>query len=78
MHIATLNMSYVNIANVALSLLLFLLYSQCEYEDFVDCFLYFLVMVSGGGSLSDLSLCLLHGSDSGQPFLCGPQSSGKT
>ena len=27
--------------------------------------------------LSDLSLCLLHESDSGQPFLCGPQSSGK-
>ena len=27
-------------------------------------------VVSGGGPLStDLSLCLLHGSDSGQPFL---------
>ena len=26
-------------------------------------------MVSGGGQLSDLSLCLLHGPDSGQPFL---------
>ena len=33
-------------------------------------------LLSGGGSLSDLSLCLLHGPDSGQPFLCGPQSSG--
>ena len=27
--------------------------------------------------LSDLSLCLLPWSDSGQPFVCGPQSSGK-
>ena len=27
--------------------------------------------------LSDLSLCLLPWSDSGQPFLCGPQSSGR-
>ena len=73
-----LNMSYVNIANVALSLLLFLLYSQCEYEDFVDCILYFPVMVSGGGPFSNLSLCLLHEPDSGQPFLCEPQSSEKT
>ena len=31
---------------------------------------------SGGGQLSDLSFCLLHGPDSGQPFLCEPQSSG--
>ena len=29
-------------------------------------------VVSGGGPLSDFSLCLLHGPDSGQPFLCGP------
>ena len=35
------------------------------------------LLVSGGCQLSDLSLCLLHGSDSVQPFLCGPQSSGK-
>ena len=33
-------------------------------------------LVSGGGPLSDLSLCLLQWPDSGQPFLCGPQSSG--
>ena len=31
------------------------------------------VLVSG--SRSDLSLCHLHGSDSGQPFLCGSVSS---
>ena len=35
-------------------------------------------LVSGGGPLSDLSPSLLHGPDSGQPFLCGPQSSGET
>ena len=53
--------------------------SQCQNEVFVPCVLYLLpVMVSGGGSLSDLSLCLFHGPDSGQPFLCGHQSSGKT
>ena len=34
-------------------------------------------LVSGGGPLSELSLCLLHGPDSVQPFLCGPQSSGE-
>ena len=35
-------------------------------------------MVSGGGLLSaDSSLCLIHGPDSGQPFLCGHQSSGE-
>ena len=34
-------------------------------------------LVSGGGPLSDLSLCLLHEPDSGQPFLCGHQSSGE-
>ena len=33
-------------------------------------------LVSGGEQLSDLSLCLFHGPDSGQPLLCGPQSSG--
>ena len=32
-------------------------------------------LVSGGGPLSDLSPSLLHGPDSGQPFLCGHQSS---
>ena len=35
-------------------------------------------MVSGGGLLSELSLCLLHEPDSGQSFLCGHQSSGET
>ena len=35
------------------------------------------LLVSGGCQLSDLSLCLLHGSDSGQPFLCGHQSCGR-
>ena len=30
------------------------------------------------GVLPDLSLCLLHGTDTGQPFLCEPQSSGET
>ena len=35
-----------------------------------------LVLVSG--SLSEGSLCLLHEPDSGQPFLCEPQSSGET
>ena len=34
--------------------------------------------VSGGGAVSaDISLCLIHGRDSGQPQLCGPQSSGE-
>ena len=32
--------------------------------------------VVASSQLSDLSLCLLLWSDSGQPFLCGPQSSG--
>ena len=35
------------------------------------------LLVSGGCQLSDLSSCLLPWSDSGRPFLCGPQSSGK-
>ena len=35
-------------------------------------------LASCGGPLSELSLCLLHEPDSGQPFLCGPQSSGET
>ena len=31
----------------------------------------------GGGPVSaDISLCLIHGPGSGQPFLCGHQSSG--
>ena len=34
-------------------------------------------LVSGGGPLSELSPSLLHEPDSGQPFLCGPQSSGE-
>ena len=29
-------------------------------------------LVSGGGPLSDCSLCLLHGSESTQPCLCRP------
>ena len=33
--------------------------------------------VVASSQLSDLSLCLLHGSDSGQPFLCEPQSCGR-
>ena len=33
--------------------------------------------VVASSQLSDLSLCLLPWSDSGQPFLCGPQSSGR-
>ena len=32
------------------------------------------LLVCGRGLLSNLSLCLLHGPDSGQPFLYGPQS----
>ena len=35
-------------------------------------------LASGGGLLSaDSSLCFIHGSNSDQPFLCGPQSSGE-
>ena len=34
-------------------------------------------LVSGGGPLSDSSLCHLHGRDSAQPQLCGPQSCGR-
>ena len=35
------------------------------------------LLVSGGGPLSDFSLRLLHGPESGQPFLCGHQWSGE-
>ena len=33
-------------------------------------------LLLASGVLPDLSLCLLHGPYSGQPFLCEPQSSG--
>ena len=36
------------------------------------------LLVCGRSILPDLSLCLLHEPDSGQPFLCEPQSSGET
>ena len=52
---------------------------QRNYEEFIFVGVFAAVpVVFGGGPLStDLSLCLLHGSDSGQPFLCGPQYSGE-
>ena len=35
-------------------------------------------VVSSRDTLQDISICLLHGPDSGQPFICELQSSRKT